>query len=453
MTVTTTVVGEGLKSSSSTSSVVESFAYVIICTGLFSNAPNIIDIPGAKAFVEQGKGRVLHTSEWKSVDEFHDQNVLIIGNGKSAADAASAAAIIMAKRSVSQWNDTHRKSSPSSVEVSSYSEAAAAAKTAVALSSVGQKRINPPLQCIRKQTWYVPQAIYRYKFLFHSRLVSGLLPPYYYCEGTSSSFVSLLRFIFHPIKYVLWRILEVVFLLLLRLPYKVWPRFNTIDRENTLSASVLVANESYLRQIRTGEIDLRIAQVTQLYASKHAQLSSGDIVPVDVVVLGTGWKVDYSFFNADSVQSKLQIEHDGLWLYRNILPPDLPGLAFIGANTETFMNIYTSYIQAYWLVHLMTGQRAAVSTVDMFHCLEGERSFKRKQFPYSCIRGATIAAYMQQYHDVLLIELGMNPYVYKGLLAPIYNLVWPMLPETVSSSFDMIRSTFSNQFQGKNALQ
>jgi dimethylaniline monooxygenase (N-oxide forming) len=386
-----------------TRSSLESFSFVIICTGLFSNTPNMLNIPGTDDFINQGHGKIIHTSQWKDTEEFRDQNIIIIGNGKSAADAAVAAS---------------------------------------KMAQLSTKKVNPPIQCIRKQNWYVPRLILKYKCLFHSRLVAYFLPRYY--EETSTlSFI--LHYITRPIKYILWRILEIIFIVLLRLPYKVWPTFGTIDSENSLSVPLLVTDERHLQPIRDGKLDLRITQVVQLYGTKHAKLLSGDIVPVDLIVMGTGWKLDYSFFDKETVLSKLNIESDGLWLYRNIIPPNISRLAFIGSNALTFMNIYTSYVQAYWLVHLISGQRQPISSNDMNTCIQREKIFKRKLYPYCPIRGASIEAYMQQYHDLLFQEQGINPYIYTGLFAPIYNMLWPVLPETMTPSYNIVRSTYSHQ--------
>jgi dimethylaniline monooxygenase (N-oxide forming) len=415
-TLVTTVTDDSTKV---TKSSIESFAFVIICTGLFSNTPNIIQIPGAEEFVKQGHGKIIHTSQWQDIEEFRNQNIIIIGNGKSAADAAIAAA-----------------------KMAHISNAATTACT-----TTNRKIIHPPLQCIRKQNWYVPRIMLKFKFVFHSRLVSKFLPRYYE-ETTYTSY--LLHLIFSPIKYLLWRTLEVMFILLLRLPFKVWPKFGTIDNENSLSVPLLVTDERHLSRIRNGDIDLRITNVTHLYGTKHAQLSNGEIVPVDIVVMGTGWKLDYSFFDPVTVKSKLDIDVDGLWLYRNILPSHLTGIAFIGANTLTFMNIYTSYVQAYWLVHLMSGQRAPLSSEAMDDCVQREKVFKRKHYPNCPIRGASIEAYMQHYHDIIFQEQGINPYIYSGsILAPIYNFFWPVLPETVANSFDRVRSNRYHQNKKK----
>jgi dimethylaniline monooxygenase (N-oxide forming) len=375
----------------------ESFDFVIICTGLFSNTPNVLNIPGADEFVEGG-GRILHTSQWTSVEEFQNKNVLVIGNGKSAADAAVAAAAVAEK------NHT-----------------------------------TPPIQAIRKQNWYVPRFLLNFKCLFHSRLVSALLPRYY----EESSFLSkVLHTLGYPIKYLLWRALELLFLLLLRLPYKVWPTLGTIDSEGSLSVPLLVTDDRHLVPVRRGTIDLRICEVRQLFATKHALLSTGDTVPVDVLVMGTGWKLDYSFFHK-SVLSQLDFTYDGLWLYRNMLAPTVPGMAFIGSNALTFMNIYTAYVQAFWLVGLLTASRAPPSVADMMAGMAREKEFKRRLYPQCALRGATIEAYMQHYHDLLFAEQGISPFLYTGWTGWFWNIFAPILPETMAPSFERVRQAYA----------
>jgi cation diffusion facilitator CzcD-associated flavoprotein CzcO len=69
----------------------ECFSFVIMCTGLLSTKPNIPRLPGSEDFLSSG-GMILHSSEWRSHEIFEGKRVIVVGNGKSAADAATAAA-------------------------------------------------------------------------------------------------------------------------------------------------------------------------------------------------------------------------------------------------------------------------------------------------------------------------------------------------------------------------
>jgi len=45
------------------------------------------------------------------------------------------------------------------------------------------------------------------------------------------------------------------------------------------------------------------------------------------------------------IKARLGIQKDGLYLYRNCLPPAVPGLAFVGSEVSTFNNVLTSGLQ------------------------------------------------------------------------------------------------------------
>jgi dimethylaniline monooxygenase (N-oxide forming) len=49
------------------------------------------------------------------------------------------------------------------------------------------------------------------------------------------------------------------------------------------------------------------------------------------------------------MQARLGLQKDGLYLYRSILPPALPGLAFVGSEVSTLDNLLTAGLQAEWL--------------------------------------------------------------------------------------------------------
>jgi Flavin-binding monooxygenase-like len=225
-------------------------------------------------------------------------------------------------------------------------------------------------------------------------------------------------------------------LCLLRLPYRIWPALGTLDTDGSLSVPLLVTDERHMVPVRRGEIDMRICQVTRLEPGR-AHLSTGDVVDVDMIVMGTGWKLDYSFLDDTTVRSKLDLGADGLWLYRNILPPQVRGLAFVGANCLTFMNMYTAYVQAFWLAELLSGGREWPAEKVMTNSIAKEKAFKRKLYPMCPIRAASVEAYMQQYHDLILVEQGIDPHVYSGngILSFLQNTCCAILPETMAEPY------------------
>ena len=382
----------------------EKFTFVIVSNGLVSTKPNMIQFPGRNGFKKNG-GIIMHSSERRSNDTLIGKRVLVVGNGKSAVDAAAAAA------DVAKANST-----------------------------------TPPIQMARRQTWYVPRYILgflQYKWAFHTRIGSALLPRYY---ESSSILLRALHLIFMPVKWIVWRIIELVLLLQFRLPLRIWPKICTVERA-TLENSVLITDEKHLRRLRKGEVDMRIGTVESLKPGK-AVLGDGRQEDVDVVILATGWKLAFDLFMDEDVifagldyrKDCLDFGDDGLWLYRNILPAGFKGMAFVGSNTLTFMNIFTSYIQAYWVAQLLAGERPWPRENHMKETVQREKEFKRKYYPKCDMRGASVEAYMQHYHDVLFREMNARSPFKNCLVRPIANLFVPVIPALMKGCLEPERS-------------
>jgi len=368
----------------------ETFSFVIVCSGLYSNKPNIIDLPGRESF-EKANGVVIHTSQRKEDDEFKDKNIVVVGNGKSAVDAALAAG-------------------------------------QVAKETGGA----PPVQLVRRTQWYFPiylMNMIHFKYAFLSRFGGAMLPRYYFNDSLLSK---LVHGILAPFKFVFWRMVEVMFLFQYRLPWHMNPTIGTLDKE-ALSATALAMREQDLRPFRAGEVVQRVATIDRLEPGK-AILSNGNVLQCDVVVLGTGWKTGLGVLDSETVKPRLDLDEDGLWLYRHVLPPKAKGLAFVGSNASTFTNPNTAYIQACWLADLLAGIREWPLEEGMLENAEQEKAFKRALYAWSQQRGASIFAYLTHYHDLLLSDMDIDPMRYGGLLGTFCNWMLPV----VSSDFEEI---------------
>jgi dimethylaniline monooxygenase (N-oxide forming) len=379
----------------------ESFAFVIVSSGLVSMKPHTVNFPGTQAFLAGG-GQILHSSERTSNDVFVGKRVIVVGNGKSAVDAVSAAS------DVAILNGT-----------------------------------SPPIQLARRQTWYVPRyilGVIQYKWAFHTRLGSALLPTYY----DTAILLKFLHFLFSPLKWILWRLVELILLCQFRLPYRLWPQMLTIEA-TAVENSVLITDESHLRRLRRGEVDMRIGIIERLKAGK-AIFQNGTEEEVDVIVQATGWSLAFDkVIDEDSILAGLDFMtegldfcEDGLWLYRNILPASFRGIAFVGSNTLTFMNIFTSYVQAYWLAQLLVGERPWPKRSIMKAAVEKDKAFKRKYYRNSEMRGASIEAYMQHYHDILYREMNARKAFPCCLIRPIADLVVPVIPYLMQGCLEPI---------------
>jgi dimethylaniline monooxygenase (N-oxide forming) len=362
----------------------ETFSFVVVCTGLYSNKPNIIHLPGREAF-EKGGGVVIHTSERKDDSEFKGKNVVVVGNGKSAVDAARAAGKV--------------------------------AKETGGL---------PPTQLVRNAKWYFPKylmGMVHFKYAFLCRFGGAMLPRYYFDDSTLSRVVHAL---ISPLKFLFWRMIEIMFIIQYRLPWHMIPKLGTINEE-IMADTALAVTEEDLRSYRTGEVTQRVATIDRLEQRKVV-LSNGNEVDCDVIVLGTGWKTGLDLLDDKTIKPLLDLDDDGLWLYRHILPPMAKGLAFVGSNASTFTNPNTAYIQACWLGDLLAGNRNWPSDDSMLENAEQEKVLKRALYRFGHQRGAAIFGFLQHYHDLLLRDMDIDPMRYGGFFGSFCNWMLPVVP-------------------------
>lgn len=368
----------------------EAFSFVVVCSGLYSGNPNIIDLPGRHAFEEVG-GRVIHTSQRKSDSEFNGKNVVVIGNGRSAIEA------VLAAGQVAKENNG-----------------------------------KPPVQLVRHAQWYFPQylmGVIHFKYAFLSRSGGAMLPRYYFNDSALSK---LLHAVAAPLKFVFWRMIEVVFILQHRLPWHMTPKIGTIMKE-IFAPTSLIMKEYELQPYRDGDVIQRVATIDHLEPGKVV-LTNGGTAECDVLVLGTGWKTSLGFLDQATVKSLLDLQDDGLWLYRHVLPPNAKGLAFVGSNASTFTNPNTAFIQACWLADLLAGYREWPSQENMLENAKKEKDFKRALYQPGAQRGASIFANLQHYHDLLLCDMGIDPMRYGGPLGTFCNWMLPVVPSDLKGA-------------------
>src|SRR5262249_32031204 len=136
----------------------------------------------------------------------------------------------------------------------------------------------------------------------------------------------------------------------------------------------MLPRPEFYRLIRRGAIQARRTGVRGFTPSEIV-LESGDKIRADLVVFATGWRTDYAFL-PPQVRARLQIAADGLYLYRHILHPNLPRLAFIG-NASTISNVLTYSLQARWLDDLLAGKFGLPSPGAMHREINALRDWKR----------------------------------------------------------------------------
>ncbi|NOX52601.1 MAG: NAD(P)/FAD-dependent oxidoreductase [Gammaproteobacteria bacterium] len=277
------------------------FDRLIVCNGIFS-IPFIPDYRGVDAFTGAG-GRICHTSEFTNIDDAIDKHVVIVGYGKSSCDVANATV------------------------------ATSASTTVLA----------------RNLIWKIPKKlknIVNFKYLFLTRLGEGLFR-YIRLRG----FDKFLHGVGLPIRNALLGSVESVVEKQLHLreiglhPEK---PLETIAR-----STVSLVTEGFYENVADGNLSVRKhTQIAELRAGEVV-LSTGEVIPADVIICGTGWKQLVPFFDAQTT-SRITDAQGNFRLYRSMLPLDVPALAFNGYNSSFFSQL-SAEIGALWLIEYFSG--------------------------------------------------------------------------------------------------
>jgi dimethylaniline monooxygenase (N-oxide forming) len=372
---------------------VEDFDLAVVTVGLYSETPNIPVFDGSNQF----RGEVIHVSALKSHDQLTGKRVVVVGYGKSATDAAIESAAVA--------TSTHL--------------------------------------VLRHAHWPVPRnllGILPFKWGMLNRLTSTLIPMYLHPTSLERWVQTLGR----PLIWFWWRLVELLLRFQCRLGSKFGTRENLVPDEpveiGSFGEPTMLPRPEFYRLIRRGVIQARRAGVRG-FAPSEVVLESGDKIAADLVVLATGWKTDYAFL-PEPVRARLHLEADGLYLYRHILHPDLPRLAFIG-NASTISSVLTYSLQARWLGDLLAGKFVLPNPDSMRREIKALREWKRRWMPPSPQRGARLILHMLHYHDELVRDVGASELRKLGFFAPLKELIAPYQPRDYRGVVAGEESTFA----------
>ena len=87
------------------------------------------------------------------------------------------------------------------------------------------------------------------------------------------------------------------------------------------------------------------------FAGAQVVFTDGSAVEADVVVFATGYRISFPFLDSSLVDPK----DNEIRLYRNVVPPDWPGLFFIGLVQPLGAIMPLAELQARWVAELLTG--------------------------------------------------------------------------------------------------
>jgi len=188
--------------------------------------------------------------------------------------------------------------------------------------------------------------------------------------------------------------------------------------EQDLFTGGQILSYEFSRMNRKGQVGYKLGSIDHM-TENGVVLTDSTEIEADMVIYGTGFTKSYDLFDKSVVQPALNVEKDGLYLYRNMIPLRVPDLAFVGSEVSTFNNILTHGLQAAWLRDLLTGALTLPKRGDMEKALEKERAWKRSWMPPSSARSSIWQLHMTKYHDNLCKDMGV-PHRRKVLNFPCF---------------------------------
>ena len=220
-----------------------------------------------------------------------------------------------------------------------------------------------------------------------------------------------------PVKWLWWRIVETMFRVQFGLKGDLLPK-SPIELDVFGGGQILTYD--FRNMLKKKEVAAVKGPITS-YDETSVTLADGTKMDVDVVVYGTGFKKSYQYLDR-LLQNRLNIDRDGLYLYRNVIPTGLPNVAFVGGEVSTFNNILRHGLQAAWLKRLLTGEFALPPRGRMERAVELERAWKRTWMPPTSARASLFQLHMPKYHDQLIKDMG-EPHLRKGVnkLAEVFQ--------------------------------
>ncbi|KXZ45523.1 hypothetical protein GPECTOR_53g109 [Gonium pectorale] len=328
-------------------------SFVVLCTGLYAS-PFIPTIPGQELY----RGLQVHSRDFTDASVAAGKRVLVVGAGKTAADIVTELT---------------------------------ATRTAAAVTLL-----------YRRPHWPLPRFVgpVSLKLLAYTRLLSIALLPAYYDAGPGGRFAAALL---TPLRKAFW----VRFMGRVNSALGVKKTLGVPDRpicQDIWYSGQVVDAARWPEVIHNPKVHALQGEV-DYFTPVSAVLRDGTELQTDIVLYATGYSAHYGFLEPEAREA-LEVQHDGLYLYRHVLAPGLPGLAFVGAEVSTFNNILTAALQAEWLAAALGGVLALPPRAAMAADVAAQQSWRRATMPPHKLRGSAVMLYMQCYHDQLLRDMG-----------------------------------------------
>eukprot|EP00850_Spirogloea_muscicola_P004918 SM000022S07132 [mRNA] locus=s22:171569:175215:+ [translate_table: standard] len=360
---------------------VQEFDFAVMCCGCFGDVPKLPCFEPGKG-PEVFQGTTLHSAQYSELDKagteklLHGKKVVVVGYQKTSIDVAIEAAEV--NRDVAHASCT---------------------------------------LLFRKPHWLLPRSQLLYglplSYLILSRFAEFWVP-----KPGQSRLETLKQTLLSPLRSLYFGLIEMY--LLYNFPLRKYGLVPEHSFFQDLSACILPQlPDSFFALIEQGSIQLQ--QSTQWHFTRKGVVLMGEKeIEADVVLLCTGYD------GASKLKSVLPCEYrdclstpgECLYLYRGMLHPEIPDVAFLGYH-EGLSAVQSAEMGSRWLGKVISGTLVLPAGEVMERERQHWRAYKQRQTPFfrrvSCIAPVHIWHY-----STLCQDMGWNPRRKPGFLANIF---------------------------------
>jgi dimethylaniline monooxygenase (N-oxide forming) len=341
------------------------FDYAIVSIGQYAEQNYRPEFSGKNNF----KGNVISERDVESLEVFRDKKVAVVGFGKSAVDMCAFAA-------------------PSALSVA---------------------------HVFRTPRWLVPFHLLgaHYSYLLFARATTFFMPSWVHSGRVERAVHRYLEFFVKGF----WRTIGALVRSHIRghassTEPMAQERLNRVTPMHSFSedmrSATAMAPQAYYSMVADGSIEPHQAEVKG-FTSSTLVLANNEEIAADVVVLSVGSGTPVFPFLPQIYRDMIESESDGVQLYRHLVHPQIPNLAFAGYN-HGFMHIPAAEIGALWLGAALRGDLELPDAATQLQSIDSIRQWKRDHVTFEPSRSCAVSTRFQQYIDALLRELGISPY-------------------------------------------
>jgi hypothetical protein len=173
--------------------------------------------------------------------------------------------------------------------------------------------------------------------------------------------------------------------------------------ETIARSTVSLVTDGFYEKIGAGQLALKKGVSIASLSPGRATLDSGETLPADLIVCGTGWQQQVPFLSP-AVMQRVTDAQGNFCLYRSLLPVGMPRLAFNGYNSSFFSQLNCE-IGALWLADLLLGGMTLPSPTSQRETIARRLAWMAERTEGKHSKGTNIIPFSVHNIDELLADM------------------------------------------------